>query len=145
MMTRIEMITRMCEIAAGLKELEGSGGSLGTELEEVIQSLLVEEQEEEMEECYRISNGGADVFKHYFPDFNPAPDKHLFLLNIDVNGTKIAYSFFKKRGRWYLFDHLANRIYTMLEWVAANERLSLSKARAWIRDLMGCNLATCRQ
>ena len=136
MMRRIEVITRMCEIAAGLKELEGPAAQLGTELNEVIQSLLVEEQEEEMEECYRISNGGADVFKHYFPDFNPAPDKHLFLLNIDVNGTKNAYSFFKKRGRWYLYDHSSNRLYTMLEWVATNERLSLSQARAWILDLM---------
>jgi len=139
MMTRLEAITRMCEIAAGLKDLENHALQLGNELNEVTQGLLVEEAETEMDEIYSITDGGSVVFRHYFHDFNPTPDKHLFLVTIERNGTEIPYSFFKSGGIWYLYDHSEDHRYTMLEWVAKTEKVSLGKARALVCEMLKHN------
>lgn len=138
-MTRLEAITRMCEIAAGLKDLENHALQLGNELNEVTQGLLVEEAETEMDDIYSMSDGGSIVFRHYFHGFNPTPDKHLFLVTIERNGTEIPYSFFKSGGIWYLYDHSEDHRYTMLEWVAKTEKVSLGKARALVCEMLKHN------
>lgn len=42
MMTRTEAITRLCEIASGLKDLEGQATQLGVELTQVLEALQEE-------------------------------------------------------------------------------------------------------
>lgn len=41
-MTKVEATTRLCEIAAGLKDLEGQAAQLQVELAEVIEALQKE-------------------------------------------------------------------------------------------------------
>lgn len=80
------------------------------------------------EELYEKTNGGADLFKWYFPDFEPSKSVNLVRLRDD--DAHASASIFFKGGKWWIKDHGGpdNKAYNMVNFVMEREGLDFKAA-----------------
>ncbi|MBQ8958140.1 MAG: hypothetical protein IJ057_06520, partial [Bacteroidales bacterium] len=55
------------------------------------------------DKLYEATNGGADLFKFYFPDFDPGKSSNLVKVRDDDDHP--SASIFQKGGKWFIKDH----------------------------------------
>jgi hypothetical protein len=95
-----------------------------------------------IEKLYEATNGGADLFKAYFPDFDPGKKSNLVKLRDDDDHP--SASIFISGGKWMIKDHGGsdNKAKSMIDFVMEREHLEFKDAVAHIDKLCGTGLAT---
>lgn len=80
------------------------------------------------EDLYEKTNGGADLFKYYFPDFEP--EKTSNLVQIREDDTHASASIFEKSGKWWIKDHGGsdNKAKNMINFVMERENIDFKAA-----------------
>ena len=93
-----------------------------------------------IEELYAKTNGGADLFKAYFPDFDTGKTSNLVKLRDDDDHP--SASIFLKGDRWFIKDWGGsdNKAYSMIDFVMEHEHLEFKDAVARIDSLCKTNL-----
>lgn len=92
-----------------------------------------------VEDLYAKTNGGADLFKFYFPDFEPGKSSNLVKVRPDDDHP--SASIFFKGGKWWIKDHGGgdNKARNMVNFVMEQEGLEFKDAVAFI--CQSCNIA----
>ena len=92
-----------------------------------------------VEDLYAKTNGGADLFKFYFPSFDPGKSSNLVQLRPDDQHA--SASIFHKGGKWFIKDHGGsdNKAKNMVNFVMERENLEFKEAVAFI--CRACNIA----
>lgn len=86
------------------------------------------------EDIYKETNGGLDVFCHFFSEIDPAnPKKPLKFRHDDKRPTA---GLFNKNGVWFIKDHRGNdlRAYSAIEFVKKKHHLSFADSIIWIAE-----------
>ncbi|MBQ6083329.1 MAG: toprim domain-containing protein [Bacteroidales bacterium] len=91
------------------------------------------------EDLYAATNGGADLFRYYFPDFDPGKSSNLVRLRDD--DAHPSASVFQKEGKWLIKDHGGsdNKARNMVTFVMEREHLEFKDALDFICKV--CNIA----
>ena len=91
-----------------------------------------------IEDLYAKTNGGADLFKFYFPDFEPGKSSNLVKVRPDDDHP--SASIFFKGGKWWIKDHGGgdNKARNMVNFVMEQEGLEFKDAVAFI--CRACNI-----
>ena len=91
-----------------------------------------------VEDLYAKTNGGADLFKFYFPDFEPGKSSNLVKVRPDDDHP--SASIFFKGGKWWIKDHGGgdNKARNMVNFVMEQEGLEFKDAVAFI--CRACNI-----
>ena len=89
------------------------------------------------DKLYESTNGGADVFKSYFPSFDPAKTSNLVSLRDD--DAHPSASIFSDGGKWYIKDHggADNKAKNMINFVMEYEHTDFKGAVAIICQRCG--------
>lgn len=84
------------------------------------------------EDLYAKTNGGADLFKSYFPKFDPGKTSNLVSLRNDDDHP--SASIFSDGGKWYIKDHGGsdNKAKNMINFVMEYEHVEFKEAVAII-------------
>lgn len=84
------------------------------------------------EDLFAKTNGGADLFKTYFPNFDPGKTTNIFSLRDD--DAHPSASIFEQGGRWYIKDHggADNKAKNMIDFVKEHEHTDFKGAVAII-------------
>lgn len=84
------------------------------------------------EDLYERTNGGADLFKSYFPSFDPGKTSNLVSLRDD--DAHPSASIFEQGGKWYIKDHggADNKAKNMINFVMEHEHTDFKGAIAII-------------
>lgn len=84
------------------------------------------------EDLFAKTNGGADLFKTYFPNFDPGKTTNIFSLRDD--DAHPSASIFEQGGRWYIKDHggADNKAKNMIDFVKEHEHTDFKGAIAII-------------
>ena len=85
-----------------------------------------------IEDLYEKTNGGADLFKSYFPSFDPGKTSNLVSLRDD--DAHPSASIFEQGGKWYIKDHggADNKAKNMINFVMEHEHTDFKGAIAII-------------
>ena len=86
------------------------------------------------EDIYKETNGGLDVFCHFFSEIDLAnPKKPLKFRHDDKRPTA---GLFNKNGVWFIKDHggTDQRAYTAIEFVRKKQDLSFADSVIWIAE-----------
>ena len=85
-----------------------------------------------IEDLYEKTNGGADLFKHYFPSFDTGNSSNMVQLRPDDQHA--SASIFHKGGKWFIKDHGGsdNKAKNMVNFVMERENLDFKEAVAYI-------------
>ena len=90
-----------------------------------------------VEDLYVAANAGADVFRHYFPDFDPGKTSNLVRLRDDDKNP--SASIFSRGGKWLIKDHggADNKAKNMINFVMDRENLEFKEACEFIARICG--------
>lgn len=85
-----------------------------------------------IDDLFAKTNGGADLFKTYFPNFDPGKTTNIFSLRDD--DAHPSASIFEQGGRWYIKDHggADNKAKNMIDFVKEHEHTDFKGAIAII-------------
>ena len=85
-----------------------------------------------VEDLYEKTNGGADLFKSYFPSFDPGKTSNMVSLRDD--DAHPSASIFEQGGKWYIKDHggADNKAKNMINFVMEHEHTDFKGAIAII-------------
>lgn len=90
-----------------------------------------------LEKLYEQTNGGADLFRAYFPDFDPGKTSNLVKLRDDDDHP--SASIFQSGGKWFIKDHGGsdNKAKDMVAFVEEREHLEFKDALVFIAKTCG--------
>lgn len=90
-----------------------------------------------LEKLYEQTNGGADLFQAYFPDFDPGKTSNLVKLRDDDDHP--SASIFPRAGKWFIKDHGGsdNKAKDMVAFVEEREHLEFKDALVFIAKTCG--------
>lgn len=93
-----------------------------------------------IDKLYEATNGGADLFREYFPDFDTGKTSNLVKVREDDDHP--SASIFRKGDRWFIKDWGGsdNKAYSMIDFVMEREHLEFKEAVAHIDRLCKTNL-----
>lgn len=93
-----------------------------------------------VEDLYQATNQGADVFRHYFPNFDPAKTSNLVQLRDD--DAHASASIFCNNGKWLIKDHGGsdNKAKNMINFVMERDNMDFKEACEHIARI--CNVQT---
>lgn len=86
----------------------------------------------DIDKLYEATNGGADLFKSYFPNFDPGKNSNLVSLRDD--DAHPSASIFEEGGKWLIKDHggTDNKAKNMVNFVMDHEHVEFKEAVAII-------------
>ncbi|MCR5645868.1 MAG: hypothetical protein K6F96_05720 [Bacteroidales bacterium] len=93
----------------------------------------------DIDKLYEFTNGGADLFRTYFPDFDPGNKSNMVRLRDD--DTHPSSSIFLHDGKWLIKDHGGsdNQAKNMINFVMEHEAVDFKEAVAII--CQRCNIS----
>ena len=95
----------------------------------------------DVNKLYDATNGGADLFKFYFPDFDPGKTSNLVKVRDDDDHP--SASIFRSGDKWLIKDWggANNKAYSMIDFVMEREHLEFKEAVAFIDRVCQTNLS----